>query len=122
MIGAKAVVAYLKGGELRNCVNQEFLYRRQYVDRHRQHHSEWGKDREERLIGAHALIPEKKEIPDNSMVVGSPGKVIRETTPVTSSLGAGRWHGVGRRLSARRRWAAGHTGGGQRPCIGRQER
>jgi carbonic anhydrase/acetyltransferase-like protein (isoleucine patch superfamily) len=33
------------------------------------------------LIGANALIPEKKEIPDNSMVVGSPGKVIRETTP-----------------------------------------
>ena len=30
------------------------------------------------LIGARALIPEGKEIPDNSLVVGSPGKVIRE--------------------------------------------
>ena len=29
------------------------------------------------LIGANTLIPEGKEIPDNSMVVGSPGKVIR---------------------------------------------
>jgi hypothetical protein len=67
MIGAKGRGRLPKGGELRNCVNQEFLHRRQYVDRHRQHHSEWGKDRE-RLIGAHAFIPEKKEIPDNSMV------------------------------------------------------
>ena len=30
------------------------------------------------LVGAGALIPEGKEIPDNSMVVGMPGKVIRE--------------------------------------------
>jgi len=30
------------------------------------------------LIGAGALIPEGKEIPDNSLVVGMPGKVIRE--------------------------------------------
>ncbi len=29
------------------------------------------------IIGAHALITEGKEIPDNSMVVGTPGKVIR---------------------------------------------
>ncbi len=29
------------------------------------------------LIGAHALITENKEIPDNSMVIGSPGKVIK---------------------------------------------
>lgn len=29
------------------------------------------------LIGANTLIPEGKAIPDNSMVVGSPGKVIR---------------------------------------------
>ena len=33
------------------------------------------------LIGARALITEGKEIPDNSMVMGSPGKVIRELTP-----------------------------------------
>lgn len=30
------------------------------------------------LIGAGALVPEGKEIPDNSLVVGMPGKVIRE--------------------------------------------
>lgn len=29
------------------------------------------------LIGAGALIPERREIPDNSLVVGSPGKVVR---------------------------------------------
>ncbi len=30
------------------------------------------------LIGAGALIPEGKEIPDNSVVMGAPGKVVRE--------------------------------------------
>lgn len=30
------------------------------------------------LIGAGALIPEGKEIPDNSLVMGAPGKVIRQ--------------------------------------------
>ena len=30
------------------------------------------------LIGAHALIPEGKIIPDNSLVMGAPGKVVRE--------------------------------------------
>jgi carbonic anhydrase/acetyltransferase-like protein (isoleucine patch superfamily) len=29
------------------------------------------------IIGAHALITEGKEIPDNSMVVGAPGRVIK---------------------------------------------
>ena len=33
------------------------------------------------LIGANALIPEGKVIPDNSLVVGMPGKVIRELPP-----------------------------------------
>jgi carbonic anhydrase/acetyltransferase-like protein (isoleucine patch superfamily) len=33
------------------------------------------------LIGANTLIPEGKEIPDNSMVLGSPGKVIRQVSP-----------------------------------------
>ncbi|MDG2531338.1 gamma carbonic anhydrase family protein [Caulobacter endophyticus] len=32
------------------------------------------------LIGAGALITEGKEIPDNSMVVGAPGKIIREVS------------------------------------------
>jgi len=30
------------------------------------------------IIGAGALIPENKSIPDGSLVVGSPGKVVRE--------------------------------------------
>ena len=33
------------------------------------------------LIGAGALITEGKEIPDHSMVVGSPGKVVRQVSP-----------------------------------------
>ena len=30
------------------------------------------------LIGAHALIPEGKEIPDGSLVMGAPGRVVRQ--------------------------------------------
>ncbi|MEM6535166.1 MAG: gamma carbonic anhydrase family protein [Pseudomonadota bacterium] len=30
------------------------------------------------IIGAHTLIPEGKIIPDNSLVMGAPGKVVRE--------------------------------------------
>lgn len=33
------------------------------------------------IIGAHALIPEGKVIPDNSLVMGAPGKVVREVSP-----------------------------------------
>lgn len=33
------------------------------------------------LIGARSLITEGKEIPDNSMVMGSPAKVVRTLTP-----------------------------------------
>ena len=32
------------------------------------------------VIGAKSLITENKEIPDNSLVVGSPGRVIRKLT------------------------------------------
>lgn len=32
------------------------------------------------IIGANSLIPEGKEIPDGSLVMGSPGKVVRELT------------------------------------------
>ena len=32
------------------------------------------------IIGAKALITENKVIPDNSLVMGSPGKIIREVT------------------------------------------
>jgi len=30
------------------------------------------------IIGAHSLIPEGKTIPDNSLVMGAPGKVVKE--------------------------------------------
>ncbi len=33
------------------------------------------------LIGANSLIPEGKEIPDGSLVVGSPGRVVRSLKP-----------------------------------------
>lgn len=32
------------------------------------------------IIGANALVPEGKEIPDGSLVMGSPGKVVRDLT------------------------------------------
>ena len=32
------------------------------------------------LIGANCLITEGKEIPDNSLVMGAPGKIVREVT------------------------------------------
>ena len=32
------------------------------------------------LIGANALVPEGKEIPDRSLVVGAPGRIVRELT------------------------------------------
>ena len=32
------------------------------------------------IIGANSLIPEGKVIPDGSLVMGSPGKVVRELT------------------------------------------
>jgi carbonic anhydrase/acetyltransferase-like protein (isoleucine patch superfamily) len=34
------------------------------------------------IIGANSLIAEGKEIPDGSLVMGSPGKVVRELTEV----------------------------------------
>ncbi|MBI4204416.1 MAG: gamma carbonic anhydrase family protein [Betaproteobacteria bacterium] len=33
------------------------------------------------LIGANALVAEGKEIPDGSLVIGSPGKVVRQLSP-----------------------------------------
>ena len=32
------------------------------------------------LVGANTLIPEGKEIPEGVLVVGSPGKIVRELT------------------------------------------
>ena len=36
------------------------------------------------LIGANALVTEGKVIPDNSMVLGSPGKIVREIDEATA--------------------------------------
>ncbi|HZQ74459.1 MAG TPA: gamma carbonic anhydrase family protein [Burkholderiales bacterium] len=33
------------------------------------------------LVGANTLVPEGKEIPDGVLVIGSPGKVVRELKP-----------------------------------------
>ena len=33
------------------------------------------------MIGANALITENKEIPDNSLVMGAPAKVVKGLTP-----------------------------------------
>jgi len=38
------------------------------------------------IIGANALVPEGRELPDGSLVVGSPGKVVRELTPAQQQL------------------------------------
>ena len=32
------------------------------------------------LVGAHTLIPEGKVYPDNSMILGTPGKVVKTLT------------------------------------------
>jgi len=34
------------------------------------------------IIGSHALITEGKEIPDNSLVMGSPGTIVRQLTKI----------------------------------------
>ena len=34
------------------------------------------------IVAAHALVPEGREIPDRSLVMGVPGKVVRELTDV----------------------------------------
>ena len=38
------------------------------------------------LVGAGALVTEGKEIPDGSLVLGSPGKVVRQLTPEQIAL------------------------------------
>ncbi|TVS13510.1 MAG: gamma carbonic anhydrase family protein [Gammaproteobacteria bacterium] len=38
------------------------------------------------IIGAKALIPEGKEIPDNSLVMGAPGKVVRDVSPEQAKM------------------------------------
>jgi carbonic anhydrase/acetyltransferase-like protein (isoleucine patch superfamily) len=56
------------------------------------------------LIGAHALIPEGKIIPDNSLVMGSPGKVVRE---VSAEMAAGLTRSATNYVKNWRRFAAG---------------
>jgi carbonic anhydrase/acetyltransferase-like protein (isoleucine patch superfamily) len=47
------------------------------------------------LIGANCLITEGKEIPDNSLVMGAPGKVVREVSAEQAAmLAAGSLHYV----------------------------
>ena len=47
------------------------------------------------LIGANCLITEGKEIPDNSLVMGAPGKVVRELSPEQAAMmSAGSQHYV----------------------------
>ena len=38
------------------------------------------------IIGANALITENKVIPDNSLVVGSPGKIVRQVSKEESKI------------------------------------
>ena len=38
------------------------------------------------LIGANSLITEGKEIPDNSLVMGAPGKVVREVSDAQAAM------------------------------------
>ena len=56
------------------------------------------------LIGANALITEGKEIPDNSMVMGSPGKVVRT---LTDEQAAGIRAGAAHYVENARRFKAG---------------
>jgi carbonic anhydrase/acetyltransferase-like protein (isoleucine patch superfamily) len=37
------------------------------------------------LIGANTLITEGKEIPDNSVVMGAPGRVVRQVDEMTAA-------------------------------------
>lgn len=47
------------------------------------------------LIGAGCLIPEGREIPDNSLVMGAPGKVVRElSSGQAAMMAAGAQHYV----------------------------
>lgn len=38
------------------------------------------------IIGANTLISEGKEIPDNSLVMGAPGKVVKEVSPQQAQM------------------------------------
>ena len=38
------------------------------------------------IIGAKALVPDLKQIPDNSVVMGTPGKIVREVTDADRAM------------------------------------
>jgi carbonic anhydrase/acetyltransferase-like protein (isoleucine patch superfamily) len=59
------------------------------------------------LIGAHALIPEGKSIPDNSLVMGAPGKIVRE---VSAEMAEGLMQSARNYVKNWRRFAAGMRG------------
>jgi carbonic anhydrase/acetyltransferase-like protein (isoleucine patch superfamily) len=59
---------------------------------------------EECVIGAGALVPEGKEIPPRSMVLGSPGKVVRQLTDEDVERFS---RGVQRYVANWKRYAAG---------------
>ena len=56
------------------------------------------------IIGANTLITEGKEIPDNSLVMGSPGKVVRE---VSAEMAEGLARSAKNYVKNWRRFAAG---------------
>jgi carbonic anhydrase/acetyltransferase-like protein (isoleucine patch superfamily) len=68
------------------------------------------------LIGAHALIPEGREIPDDSLVMGSPGKIVRAVTDEQAArMRAGTQNYIERAKTYRERLRplrAGDDGGG----------
>src|SRR5690606_29387377 len=43
------------------------------------------------IVAAKALVPEGREIPDNSLVVGAPGRIARALTPENRALIAWSW-------------------------------
>jgi carbonic anhydrase/acetyltransferase-like protein (isoleucine patch superfamily) len=43
------------------------------------------------IIGANALVPEGMEVPDNSLVLGSPGKVVKELSEKHQMMLAAGW-------------------------------
>ena len=64
------------------------------------------------LIGANAMVTEGKQIPDNSMVLGAPGKIVRE---VDETMRAGLLDGA---ALYRRRWRRYRAGMAARPVPG----
>ena len=54
------------------------------------------------LVGANTLITEGKEFPDNSMIVGSPGRMLRELNPEQAAMMA---HGAAHYVDNWKRYA-----------------